>query len=94
MMHLDFDGLPEKAFIENRFKITTKEGVPNLIFVTRGESGFCPVFTPLTAEEANRKVLGIEVTAGQAEAMIFGSMFGWEIRQEHLVGVIKEGNPK
>ncbi|MGH8156621.1 MAG: hypothetical protein ACREPQ_00745 [Rhodanobacter sp.] len=83
--------LPERAYIENLRKLPERAYVDNLdhgqgrrvpqsdapiIGVVRGESGFNPVYTPLTAYELNASE---GVTPAQREAMFYGSVFGFEV---------------
>lgn len=67
-------GLPEKAFIDNARDQST--GAPRILGVKRGESGYYPIFTGLSADELNAMH---GVSAAQREAMYFGSLFGWEV---------------
>jgi hypothetical protein len=50
-------------------------GAPPVIGVRRGESGYYPIFTRLTADELNAQH---GVTPVQRVAMHNGSLFGWE----------------
>lgn len=66
-------GLPALAYVDNYDKAP---GAPAVICVKRGEAGYIPVDTTLTADELNR---GVGVSAAQAEAMHVGSMMGWQV---------------
>ena len=66
-------GLPEMAFIDN--SADKSPGAPPVIGIRRGESGYHPVFTPLSADELNARN---RVTPAQRVAMHNGSLFGWE----------------
>lgn len=66
-------GLPEVAFIDNNDK---SHGASPVIGVRRGESGYYPIFTPLTADQMNAEH---GVTPAQREAMYNGSLFGWDV---------------
>lgn len=65
-------GLPEVAFIDNKDKVN---GPSPVIGVRRGESGYYPIFTPLSAHELNEER---NVSSAQREAMYNGSLFGWD----------------
>lgn len=65
-------GLPEVAFIDNSDK---QHGPSPVIGVRRGEAGYYPIFTPLSADELNAER---NVTSAQREAMYNGSLFGWD----------------
>lgn len=71
-----FEGLPEKAFVQNTLHCQGPEGEPPVIAIIRGEPGYCHIYTKATAEQLN-KSLG--VTPAQAEAMLIGSMCGWHV---------------
>ena len=66
-------GLPELAFIDN--SRDKSKGAPPVIGIRRGETGYYPVFTPLSADELNARD---GVTPAQRVAMHNGSLFGWE----------------
>ena len=74
-----FGALPEVVYFDNpklpgrprRFDTDAP-----IAAVRRGESGFYPVYSHSTAEDLNEAE---EVTAAQAEAMLQGSMFGWDV---------------
>lgn len=65
--------LPPLAYIDNSHD--KSPGAAPVIAVKRGESGYHPIHTPLTAAYLNDK---LGVSPLQAEAMHHGSMFGWE----------------
>lgn len=67
--------LPAKAFIKNDGVHSGPHGVPPVIAVERGETGYYPIYTNLTADELNEAE---GVTKPQARAMYNGSLFGWE----------------
>ncbi len=67
--------LPPLAFMDNA--ADKSPGAPPVIAVRRGEMGYFPIFTKLTAAELNERE---GVTPLQAEAMHNGSMFGWECK--------------
>jgi hypothetical protein len=67
-------GLPELAYIDNSWNKSA--GASPVIAVKRGESGYYPIFTPLSADALNAKA---GVTAPQREAMHIGSMMGWHV---------------
>lgn len=67
--------LPPIAYVDNKAKIYVG-GAP-VIAVKRGEPGYHPIHTKLTADELN----ALEgVTPAQREAMLCGSMFGWHLK--------------
>lgn len=65
-------GLPERAYMQNYDKSPSAAPV---IAVVRGESGYHPIWTRLTADELNE---ADGVSPAQQAAMHHGSMFGWE----------------
>lgn len=65
--------LPPLAYIDNSHD--KSPGAAPVIAVRRGESGYYPIHTSITAAYLNDK---LGVTPLQAEAMHHGSMFGWE----------------
>lgn len=65
-------GLPEVVFIDNTEKLN---GTSPVFGVRRGESGYYPIYTRLTADELNAER---GVTPAQCEAMYNGSIFGWD----------------
>lgn len=67
-------GLPELAYIDNSWD--KSKGAAPVIAVKRGESGFHPIFTRLSADELNQQD---GVTPAQREAMHIGSMMGWHV---------------
>jgi len=66
--------IPLVAFIGNTIHADGPHGEPPLVAVTYGERGYCPIYTGLTAEEANE---GTGITPEIADAFLIGSMFGW-----------------
>lgn len=70
---LEARGLPEVAFIDNSRRVN---GDSPVIGVRRGQTGYYPVWTNLTADELNQDN---GVTPAQREAMHNGSLFGWEV---------------
>lgn len=64
-------GLPAVAYVDNAKGIY---GSSPVIAVKRGEPGFFPIHTTLSADALNA---GEGVTPAQREAMLTGSMFGW-----------------
>ena len=72
-LELKARGLPELAFVDNKDR---SPGAPPVIGVRRGESGYYPIFTRLTAAELNAEH---GVTPAQREAMYNGSLFGWDV---------------
>ena len=68
-------GLPELAYIDN--SADRSPGAAPVLAVKRGESGYYPIFTKLSADELN---LAAGVSASQREAMKAGSMFGWHAK--------------
>ena len=71
-------GLPEIAYVDHTWdKSPTAAPV---LAVKRGESGFYPIRTTLTADELNEKA---GVTEFQREAMQLGSMMGWDAPGAH-----------
>lgn len=67
------DKLPETAWVTNDGSFATDAPV---IAIKRGESGYYPIFTALTADELN---IRNGVTPQQREAMLAGSCFGWTV---------------
>jgi len=47
-----------------------------VIAIRRGEPGYYPIVTALTAEELNGDA---NITAAQISAMLAGSLFGWDV---------------
>jgi hypothetical protein len=66
--------LPPQAFVENTGLCTGPHGIPPVISVTRGETGYNPIYTNMTAAALNE---ASGVTPAQARAMFNGSLFGW-----------------
>lgn len=71
-------GLPEIAYVDNTWD--KSDGAPPVIAIRRGESGFHPIHTTLSAAALNQ---ASGVTWAQAEAMHTGSMFGWTVPGAH-----------
>lgn len=67
--------LPERAYLPNRHHCTGPHGEPPVIGVQRGEVGYWPLYTNLTADELNAP---LNITPDQLAAMEHGSMFGWD----------------
>lgn len=76
MLERNLAKLPPKAWIDNR----SGERVPGVdapvIGLTRGEPGYAPIYTEITADELNTAQ---GVTPAQREAMFAGSMFGFHV---------------
>ena len=66
-------GLPEVAWVSNAGKRFHPEA--QVIAIKRGESGFYPIYTGATADSLNE---GEGITPVMREAMLWGSMFGWD----------------
>ncbi len=80
-------GLPRIAYVDNHDGIYGDEAP--VIAIKRGESGYFPIHSTLTADELN----ALEgVTPAQREAMLTGAMFGWHVSgaepsmHEHVFG--------
>ncbi len=70
--------LPELVYIDNSDgRVPVKAPI---LAIKRGESGFYPIVTRLSAKELNAP---LNVTAAQIEAMFVGSMFGWHVPGAH-----------
>jgi len=67
--------LPPVSFSANTIHCSGPYGVPPVICIHRGEMGYTPIYTKATADELNA---ARGVTEAQAEAMLMGSMFGWD----------------
>lgn len=67
--------LPETAFITNTIHAHGPYGRPPVLGITRGEKGYNPIYTPLSATQLNE---ARGVTPAQAKAMLNGSLFGWD----------------
>jgi hypothetical protein len=72
-----YDGLPEACF-----SILPSEG--KLIYIKRGELGYYPSNWDTGVAEDNRKLADYHnekngVTKAEEEAMLVGSMFGWDV---------------
>lgn len=71
--------LPEVAFIDNPVEQGggRRYGTDaQVLKVKRGESGFYPVYTRISADDLNEQH---GVTPAQREAMLIGSMMGWTV---------------
>ncbi len=68
-------GLPPIAYADNTKGIYGSEA--RVIAIKRGESGFYPIQSRLTADQLNDAE---GVTPAQREAMLSGSMFGWHLK--------------
>ena len=71
------EGLPELCF-------STMPGTGELICIKRGESGYYPSNWNTSSREHNRQIADeqnqrLGVTPAQKEAMMCGSMFGWNV---------------
>ena len=64
-------GLPELAFIDNSRRVY---GPSSVVAVRRGDACWYEVETELTADELNAQH---GVNHAQAQAMLLGSIFGW-----------------
>ncbi len=71
-------GLPEIAYVDNT--LNKSSGASPVIAIKRGESGYYPIFTTLSADELNKQA---GVTEAQREAMHLGSMVGWHAPGAH-----------
>jgi len=66
-------GLPAVAYVCNGSKRYHPDA--QVIAVRRGETGFYPIYTQASADSLNESE---GVTGEQREAMLWGSMFGWD----------------
>lgn len=66
-------GLPEVAWVSNADKRFHPEA--QVIAIKRGETGFYPIYTGATADSLNEDE---GITPEMREAMLWGSMFGWD----------------
>ncbi len=66
-------GLPELAYVDNADRRYHEDA--RVIGLRRGEAGFHPIYVNATADQLNA---GEGISAEQREAMLWGSMFGWE----------------
>lgn len=72
--------LPEHVFVTNEWVAADGlHGRPPVLYIVRGEEGYNPIYTDLTADQLNADY-PISVTSAQASAMVNGSMFGWDTR--------------
>jgi hypothetical protein len=77
-LNKNLQALPELVYIDNSdARVPVKA---TILGIKRGESGFYPIVTKLTADELNAP---LNVTAAQIEAMFVGSMFGWDVPSAH-----------
>jgi hypothetical protein len=67
--------LPEIAYVTNTLHAQGPDGVPPVLAIRCGEPGYHPIYTHATADSLNE---GMGITPAQREAMLAGSMFGWE----------------
>lgn len=67
--------LPEKAFVANTVGASGPHGKPPVLGITRGEAGYNPIYTDVSADKLNADD---GVTPAQASAMFNGSLFGWD----------------
>lgn len=72
---MNVDKLPEIAYFENAGRTRSYDTDAPVIAVKRGETGFYPVFTRQTADALNAAA---GITPAQLEAMLAGSMFGFD----------------
>jgi hypothetical protein len=68
-------GLPEFAFVDNTKGLAACKTA--VVAVRRGEAGCYEVRTEMTADALNAQ---IGVSEAQREAMLAGSMFGWDCK--------------
>lgn len=68
-------GLPEVAFVDNRNGLVSLSAA--VVAIKRGELGCYEVHTEVDAAALNARC---GVTPEQREAMLAGSMFGWECK--------------
>jgi hypothetical protein len=66
-------GLPEVAWVSNADKRYHRDA--QVIAIKRGEAGFYPIYTGATADSLNESE---GITPVVREAMLWGSMFGWD----------------
>lgn len=81
-----FEGLPLCCY-------STDRCTGEIIILKKGESGYCNLdYKELrTADELNEE---LGVTKGQAKAMEFGSMWGWDVLGSNPLRYDENGNPK
>lgn len=68
-------GLPPIAYADNSKRIYGCDA--QIIAIKRGEAGFYPIYSSLSADELNTAE---GVDEAQREAMLAGSMFGWHLK--------------
>jgi len=74
--------LPAECFaVNNGLVHTGPHGKPQILYLTRGERGFSPIYTqaddvPGMVDRLNAR---LGVSLAQREAMLMGSMFGWNV---------------
>lgn len=71
-------GLPAVAYIDNSHGASA--GATPVVAIKRGQAGYHPVFTALTADDLNTAA---GVTPAQREAMRIGSTLGWHVPGAH-----------
>lgn len=81
--------LPPVAYVDNSWD--KSPGAAPIIAVKRGEMGYYPIFTSLSADELNREA---GVTVPQRWAMHAGSMLGWEVPAADPANYDPEGHIK
>ncbi len=76
-----FNGLPEKSYAEHPEDMGKPMGERRLIKIERGMKGFIELWDMVSGGQEKAKELNakIGVTPAQAEAMMIGSMFGWDV---------------
>lgn len=73
-----------------RYCYATLPSTGQLIKIDRYESGYTPIDSSMSAEEANEL---IGVNKAQAEAMFMGSMFGWDTPAANPSNYDSNGRP-
>lgn len=69
--------LPAMCYADNTLHCQGPGGPPPVIGIKRGESGYYPIYTTKKADDLNRS---LGVTKAQRDAMLAGSMFGWDTK--------------
>lgn len=69
--------LPDMCYHKNTIQANGPSGVPPVIGLKKGEKGYWPVYTDVSAEDLNKER---GVTEAQASAMLNGSVFGFHTR--------------